>query len=226
VIPPIIWGADAVRRIASYGLGTGVPSIGNLATSMGVLTALVGFKFHPILGVAFAAIAGLIYGIIISRFRILEIPNFKRYIIELAVSSCLTLMCLTVIVAGGYSWQVGDYFTERLLPTIFATGFIIIAYWGTSVAVFHPFNASLGAGERQARTLRVAVILAGLNIVLAGIAMLGSLMMMSVATYLDALAVIIIGVVVWGYGLYDFLKVCMREAAVTTWTGIPPKPKR
>ena len=24
----IVWGADAIRRVASYGLGTGVPSIG------------------------------------------------------------------------------------------------------------------------------------------------------------------------------------------------------
>ena len=27
----IIWGADAIRRVASYGLGTGVPSIGYMS---------------------------------------------------------------------------------------------------------------------------------------------------------------------------------------------------
>ncbi len=39
-----IWGADAVRRVASYGLGTGVPSIGLLALGMGVVAALFGLS--------------------------------------------------------------------------------------------------------------------------------------------------------------------------------------
>ena len=39
-----IWGADAVRRVASYGLGTGVPSIGLLALGMGIVAALFGLS--------------------------------------------------------------------------------------------------------------------------------------------------------------------------------------
>jgi len=30
----VMWGADAVRRVAKYGLGTGVPSIGQIAMGM------------------------------------------------------------------------------------------------------------------------------------------------------------------------------------------------
>ena len=30
----IVWGADAIRRVASYGLGTGVPSIGYMSLSV------------------------------------------------------------------------------------------------------------------------------------------------------------------------------------------------
>jgi len=226
VIATIVWGADTVRRIAGYGLGTGVPSIGNLATSMGILTALIGLKFQPVFGVAFAATAGLIYGTLISRFKILEIPHFKRYILELSVSSCLILMCLITVVAGGYSWLTGDYFSEKLLPSALATGLIIIVYWSTSMAIFHPFNACLGATERQGRTLQVAVVLAGIVIVLAGVARLGVTAMMATGTYLDAITVIVIGIVVWVYGIYVFLKVSMKETAAVTWTGIPPKPKR
>ena len=33
----IVWGADAIRRVASYGLGTGVPSIGYMSLSVGVI---------------------------------------------------------------------------------------------------------------------------------------------------------------------------------------------
>src|SRR5665809_20410 len=37
-----VWGADAVRRVCSYGLGTGVPSIGMLALGMGIVAAMFG----------------------------------------------------------------------------------------------------------------------------------------------------------------------------------------
>ena len=39
-----VWGADAVRKICKYGIGTGVPSIGMLAFGMGLLTTLLGLK--------------------------------------------------------------------------------------------------------------------------------------------------------------------------------------
>ena len=38
----VVWGADAIRRVASYGLGTGVPSIGYMSLSVGVISALAG----------------------------------------------------------------------------------------------------------------------------------------------------------------------------------------
>ncbi len=222
-IPVVVWGADVVRRIALYGLGTGVPSIGNLATSMGVLTALVGLRFQPVFGVAFAAATGLIYGVLISRFKILEIPHFKNYITELSVSACLMLMCLISIGAGGYSWLAKDYFAGSLLPTVFATGVIMVVYWGTSVALFFPYNTSLGAGERRERTLMVAIIVAGLNITLAGVARLASLFTLTEGFLLDPITVIIIGVIVWIYGMHILLKTCKREAASVTGAGIPPK---
>jgi tetrahydromethanopterin S-methyltransferase subunit C len=33
----IVWGADAIRTIASYGLGTGVPSIGYMSLAIGII---------------------------------------------------------------------------------------------------------------------------------------------------------------------------------------------
>jgi len=38
----VFWGADAVRRVASYGLGTGVPSIGLLSLGAGQVAVLLG----------------------------------------------------------------------------------------------------------------------------------------------------------------------------------------
>ena len=55
----IVWGADAIRRVASYGLGTGVPSIGYMSLSVGVISALAGLALADTLKMA---IAGPIVG--------------------------------------------------------------------------------------------------------------------------------------------------------------------
>jgi len=224
-IPAMVWSADTVRRIAGYGLGTGVPSIGNLALSMGILVAIAGLKLQPILGVAIAATSGLIYGVLISRFKILGIPSFGRFMSELATAACLVCMCLMSAVAGGYDWTVRDYFGSRVVPALFTTGMVAAIFWVSSLAAMHPYNACLGVGERQGRTLRVAVVVAGIDILIAGIARVGYLAISGKGQFFDALAIIALGAVVWIYGMFDFLRVSMKEAAATQWTGIPPKPK-
>jgi tetrahydromethanopterin S-methyltransferase subunit C len=46
----IIWGADAIRRVASYGLGTGVPSIGYMSLAIGIIGVLAGLAGGVMLG--------------------------------------------------------------------------------------------------------------------------------------------------------------------------------
>ena len=43
----IVWGADAIRRVASYGLGTGVASIGYMSLSIGIVLLETGVFFLP-----------------------------------------------------------------------------------------------------------------------------------------------------------------------------------
>ena len=45
-----VWGAEAVRKICKYGIGTGVPSIGMLAFGMGLLCTLLGLKVSRLAG--------------------------------------------------------------------------------------------------------------------------------------------------------------------------------
>ena len=46
----IVWGADAIRRVASYGLGTGVPSIGYMSLAIGIIGVLAGLAGGLMLG--------------------------------------------------------------------------------------------------------------------------------------------------------------------------------
>ncbi len=235
-VPVVIWGADAVRRIASYGLGTGVPSIGNLSSSMGMLAALVGLAYQPILGVLLAAIAGVIYGAFVAKFKILEIPRLPRYTTELAMAASLIIMCLTSCVIGYYNPIPESGFIaptsnfKSIFEALFATGFIATIFWMTSVSMLHPFNAGLGVGERQGRTLQIGIVTGGMALTLAGIARAGYLIIFDAATsplaYPLAYATIAAGAIVWIAGITVFLKTSAKEAASALWTGLPPKTKK
>ncbi|MDO9096516.1 MAG: tetrahydromethanopterin S-methyltransferase subunit C, partial [Candidatus Methanoperedens sp.] len=65
----VIWGAEAVRRVSKYGLGTGVPSIGQIAMGMGIIASMFGLAIvhtiplaGPIVALLTASIIGLIIG--------------------------------------------------------------------------------------------------------------------------------------------------------------------
>jgi len=75
----ILWGVIAIRSVASYGLGTGVPSIGYMSLGIGVIGALAGvgiiaaFKLTgleiagPILALIFAMLIGLLVAIVAKK---------------------------------------------------------------------------------------------------------------------------------------------------------------
>ncbi|MEM2708100.1 MAG: tetrahydromethanopterin S-methyltransferase subunit C [Candidatus Methanomethylicia archaeon] len=223
-ISSIIWGADTVRRIASYGLGTGVPSIGNLSVSIGILSSLVGLKYSPILGVLIAAATGFIFGVIISRLKILKIPHFPRLITELSLAGYLTLTCLVVGVAKTdlLPMVFNGFLNDDVVKALFWTGFIAAIYWASTLAIFHPFNAGLGADERQGRTLRIATVTSGVTICLSGIVRLGNAGILGRPWMVnEAIIMIAIGGLIWIYGLISLYNACRREAASTLWTGIP-----
>src|SRR5665647_3174027 len=72
----VYYGADAVRRVASYGLGTGVPSIAILSFGAGQIAVLLGLAVGmnygiavagPVIVLILAAIIGLVNGVMARR---------------------------------------------------------------------------------------------------------------------------------------------------------------
>ena len=96
-----IWGADAISRVASYGLGTGVPSIGYMSLALAIVGSLSGlagaFAFHtstyvgPILGFIIAVIVGLIVAVVLKQVIKMKIPVLVRCTAELAGASALSV---------------------------------------------------------------------------------------------------------------------------------------
>ena len=107
----IVWGSDAIRRVASYGLGTGVPSIGYMSLSVGVISALAGLSLAtilnmgiagPICGFIIAVIIGAIIAIVATKIVGMKIPIMLQCTIEIAGAAMLSILGFSVAIAGSY----------------------------------------------------------------------------------------------------------------------------
>ncbi|MEL4306180.1 tetrahydromethanopterin S-methyltransferase subunit MtrC [Methanococcoides sp. LMO-2] len=208
----IVWGAAAVRRVASYGLGTGVPSIGMMALGMGVVASLFGLAVGGIAGpiVAFiaAAIIGLVIGVLANKVLGMGIPIMEQSMTEIAGAGALTIIGLSVAMTGTFLF-------DAVLETVVATGYIAVIFIAGGMAILHPFNANLGPDEQQDRTLTTAVEKGAIAMIIAGI-------VATVATGASAIPSIVIGIVIWYVAFRKYVELVNRDAYKVIGTGLLP----
>ena len=214
----IVWGSDAIRRVASYGLGTGVPSIGYMSLSVGVISALAGIslatKFNmgiigPVAGFIIAVIIGAIIAIVATKIVGMKIPIMIRCTVEIAGAAMLSILGFAVAIAGSYDMMA-------IYENVVATGFIAVLFIMCTMAIQHPFNACLGPNEDQLRTLKCACSTAFLSMTLTGL--------MSVTTGgLGWFVVFIVGLIGWVVSFRAFVLASCNDAASTKWAGLWPK---
>ncbi|WP_370573593.1 tetrahydromethanopterin S-methyltransferase subunit MtrC [Methanomethylovorans sp.] len=208
-----IWGAAAVRRVASYGLGTGVPSIGMLALGMGVVAAMFGLGVGgiagPIVASVVAAFIGFIIGVFANKTLKMNIPVMVQSMTEIAVSGTLLIIGLSVAMTGTFMFDV-------VLSKVIATGYIAVIYIAGGMAMLHPFNANLGPDEKQDRTLYCALEKGGISVLVAGIVAL-------VAFNPSAgMVTILVGIFTWYIGFTGFYARVKRDAYMVVGTGLLP----
>lgn len=218
----VVWGADAVRRVCSYGLGTGVPSIGMVALGMGVVAAIFGLILPetgilpipailgPVISFIVAALIGLVIGVISNRILNMNIPIMEKSMIEIAGAGCLVMMGLSASIAGSFA------FNDAILPGVVSTGYIAIVFIGGAMTILHPFNANLGPDETQFRTLYVAIEKAALIMVIAGFASL------TVIDTVSAALTMLVGLLIFLVYFNKFMKSVHREAYKVVGTGLLP----
>ena len=214
----IVWGSDAIRRVASYGLGTGVPSIGYMSLSVGVISALAGlalattFKMGiigPVAGFVVAVIIGAIIAIVATKIVGMKIPIMLQCTVEIAGAACLSILGFAVAIAGSYDMAA-------ILENVVATGFIAVLFIMCTMAIQHPFNACLGPNEDQLRTLKCACSTAFLSMTLTGL--------MSLTTGgIGWFVVFIVGLIGWIISFRAFVQASCNDAASTKWAGLWPK---
>ncbi|MCQ1534663.1 tetrahydromethanopterin S-methyltransferase subunit C [Methanosarcina sp. KYL-1] len=209
----IVWGADAVRRVASYGLGTGVPSIGMIALGMGIVAALFGLSVGgiagPIVSFIAAAVIGAIIGVLANKVIGMGIPIMERAMVEIAGAGTLAIIGLSTVIAGSFEYGA-------VIENVVSTGFIAMIFIIGGMGILHPFNANLGPDEKQDRTLSVAVEKASLAMIISGIAS-------SINEGMGAAIVtVLVGLAIWYMAFNKYYGFVKRDAHAVVGTGLLP----
>nr|QNO47300.1 tetrahydromethanopterin S-methyltransferase subunit C [Methanosarcinales archaeon ANME-2c ERB4] len=212
-------GADAVRRVCSYGIGTGVPSIGMLALGMGIISAMFGLAFGymvhavfigPIVGLVLALVIGFVVGSLANKIIKLNIPVMERCLTEIAGAGVLVLTGLSVMIAGSLDFAV---ITEKVITT----GYIAPVFILGALGILHPFNASLGPDETQDRTLTHAYSCGAIAMVIGGVCSI------AVSDPIAGIISTVIGLAIWYVTFVGFVKLVKRDAgAGYVGTGLLP----
>jgi tetrahydromethanopterin S-methyltransferase subunit C len=214
----VVMGANAVRRVCAYGIGTGVPSIGMLALGMGIIAVMFGLSvaesigfglLGPIITLVYAGVFGYIIGVIANKVIKFNIPVMEEGNADLSMAGALAILGWSFAVSGtlGYADIVND---------VLMTGYIAIIFIAGGLAILHPFNACLGPDEKQDRTLVNAIMVGGLAMVATGIA---ALMTQGLAA---GLLQLIIGFALWYYFFKMYYKLVKRDASAVVGTGLLP----
>ncbi|MDK2825176.1 MAG: tetrahydromethanopterin S-methyltransferase subunit [Methanolobus sp.] len=208
----MVWGAAAVRRVASYGLGTGVPSIGMLALGTGVIAATFGLAVGgiagPVIALITAAIIGLMIGVLANKVLSMGIPIMEVSMTEIATAGTITIIGLAIAMTGTFDFPV-------VLSQVISTGYIAVIFIAGGLAILHPFNACLGPDETQDRTLMVGVEKGAIAMIVSGI----------VATTnpnASGALTILIGIALWYVAFSGFYDRTKRDAYDVVGAGMLP----
>ncbi|MCQ6254354.1 tetrahydromethanopterin S-methyltransferase subunit MtrC [Methanocaldococcus sp.] len=207
-------GANTVRKVASYGLGTGVPSIGMVSLGMGTLSAVAGVLIPKAVGITplvapiLTLIISLIFGFIVGKLTVnpvgMKIPVMVRSMTYLSVAGALAMLGFTTAYVG--SLDPNLYIKGALESGIMALAFIV-----PGMAILHPFNACLGPNESHKRTLTLAVACGFLTWFIFSIIKLDLLSM-------------VVSIILWAICYVKFVKMSFKDACAVLY--VPEIPKK
>jgi tetrahydromethanopterin S-methyltransferase subunit C len=213
----LLWGTDTIKHLCSYGLGTGVPSAGMIALGSGVVAAVFGATtgiFAPIVTIIIAAIIGAVAGVLANNVVRMDIPVMIVSLIELAIVGAMTVLGLAAMACGTFE------FLGMITGTAVVLGFAVPSYefsviGGSIIAVIfmlgaiaiqHSFNACLGPGEQQDRTLMLAAecgFLSMIPVAIISFAFIG---------FLPALVALLVSIIGWIYTYVQYIALSKRDA--------------
>ncbi|KUG20858.1 n5-methyltetrahydromethanopterin:coenzyme m methyltransferase subunit c [hydrocarbon metagenome] len=219
-VAALVWGTDTIKHLCSYGLGTGVPSAGMIALGSGVIAMVIATAVPfasiaaPIVTIIVAAIIGAMAGFVANHVVRMNIPIMIMALTELAVVGALVVLGFTAMVGGTFVFgdlAVGTtvflgFAVESYAWSLIGGGIIAVVFMLGGIAIQHSFNACLGPGEQQDRTLMLAAECGFLSMIPLAVI---SFAFIAVIPATISLLIAIIG---WAYTYTQYIEKARRDA--------------
>ncbi|WP_018153519.1 tetrahydromethanopterin S-methyltransferase subunit MtrC [Methanothermococcus thermolithotrophicus] len=206
-------GANTTRKVAAYGLGTGVPSIGMVSLGMGTISALAGVLLPPAIGITelatpiVTAATAIVIGFIVGKLTVnpvgMKIPIMVQSMTKLSLMGALAILGFCTAFAGGFS-------ADLIINGAVNNGIIGLAFITAGISILHPFNACLGPNESHKRTLMLAIACGLLTWFIFSIAKL------------DVISIVVSGIF-WVVSYSLFVKQSLNDACDVLYTPELPK---
>lgn len=213
----LLWGTDTIKHLCSYGLGTGVPSAGMIALGSGVVAALFGATtgpFAPIVTIIIAAIIGAVAGLMANAVVRMDIPVIVVSLIELAIVGAMTILGLSAMACGTFGFlgmitgeiAILGFVVQSYEFSLIGGSIIAVIFMLGAIAIQHSFNACLGPGEQQDRTLMLAAECGFLSMIPIAIISFAFIGMYA------ALISLVVSIVGWLYTYKKYIELSKRDA--------------
>lgn len=154
-----IYGTNTLRLIGNYSLGTGIPSIIYLLTSVGMISCLLSLALSiqlakpylfPISAIIIAVLFALIISLICKHVFGIQVEILTKSYISIAVASTLVIMAMSTLVSQTYDPIV-------IYENTIQNGMIILFMIMSVMAIQNPYNSCMGPNEDQIRTLSLSL---------------------------------------------------------------------
>jgi tetrahydromethanopterin S-methyltransferase subunit C len=216
----LVWGTSTIKHLCSYGIGTGVPSAGMIAFGSGVIAMLLATQFNgmyltPIMAVVFGAIVGGVCGFLANNVMRMNIPVMVRSLTEMAIIGAIVILGLTAVMAGGFGFDALSVKTVSIMGILSTTSFgasllggclIAVSFMLGGIALQHPFNACLGPGEKQDRTLTLAAECGFLSMIVVAV------ISFAFVSAFAAIISLIVAFAGWYYTFVKYIEYSKRDA--------------
>mgnify|MGYP001325982745 CR=1 FL=1 len=213
----LLWGTDTIKILCSYGLGTGVPSAGMIALGSGVVAALFGATtgiFAPIVAIIVAAIIGAVAGLLANHVARMDIPVMVTSLTELSIVGAIIVLGLLAMAGGTFNFidlitgttVILGFAVQSYEISVIGGGLVTAIFMLGAIAIQHPFNACLGPGEMQDRTLMLAAecgFLTMIPVAIISFAFIG---------FIPALLSLLVSVIGWIYTYAKYIELSKRDA--------------
>lgn len=212
VWPSFVAAANSVSGMARYGLGTGTSSIGYWGAAVGATAAFAGQFINPLYSpyaeIIAALAVGYATGFCANKIIKMKIPHIELNSMVIAgATAMITVAILTLLT--GYSTEVSTLDAYVTYPFI---------YIAITLAVLHPYNGSIGAGENWRRTHALAWTEAAMTTAIFGLIAV----LFSEELLWPGFGVMVVGIIGFVIFAYRWMKTSREEMYDMKWTGFPP----